>query len=117
MILTSAFIMGFLNLLVPLTSQTERTSSTVFGFLPHAEVKQFQKGPRDTLQMKIPLCVHSEEMHSLLVPSGSFDVTAEFFLDQVIVRYSDEGSNKRTKEEAVILHRSDYNTECCDETL
>ena len=81
-------------------------------FSPHAELQQIRKGFQETLQMEALLCVHSEEIRSILVPSSSFEVSADLFLDQVIVVYSDQGSNKRTEEEAVVLHWSDYIMEC-----
>ena len=73
-----------------------------------AELQQLRKGIRETLQMELPICMYPNEVHSLLVPSSSLKITTHFFLDEVIIDYSDHGSNKRTFEEAVILHWSDY---------
>ncbi len=77
-------------------------------FAIHAELQQLRKGIRETLQMELPICMYPNEVHSLLVPSSSLKITTYFFLDEVIIDYSDHGSNKRTFEEAVILHWSDY---------
>ena len=80
-------------------------------FAPHAELEQLRKGLRDTLQVELLMCLHPREMHSFLVDSKDFDVTP-YFLDSFAVRYSDQGSNNRTSEEAVILHWTDYIMEC-----
>ena len=80
-------------------------------------LEQLRKGIRETLQMEIPLCLYPNEVHSLLVPAPSLEVTASFFLDEVITVYSAEGSNKRTAEEAVLLHWSDYITEIPGESI
>ena len=41
-----------------------------------------------------------------------FEVSTEFFLDSFAICYSEQGCNKRTAEEAVILHWNDYVTDC-----
>ena len=40
------------------------------------------------------------------------EVSTEFFLDSFAICYSEQGCNKRTAEEAVILHWNDYVTDC-----
>ena len=77
-------------------------------FLPHAELEQLRKGLRETLQLELVTILHPSEMKSFLVASCAFDVTPAYLLDSTIVRYSDPGSNNRTKEEAVMVNWSDY---------
>ena len=71
-------------------------------FAVHAELDQLIKGIRETLQMELPICTYPEEVYLLLVPSSHLKVTEFFFWGEVV--YSDPGSNKRTAEEALILH-------------
>ena len=58
--------------------------------------------------MEIPICTYPSDIDSLLVSSPHLKVSEEFFLDDVLILYSDQGSNKRTAEEALILHWSVY---------
>lgn len=102
-----------------LHKQKRHYLATLCFFLPHTDVEQLRKGFLDTLLMKIPVCGHPEDMHSMLVPSGSFDVTAQFFLEEVVIisriqqTYGRRGS--------YILHWSDYIisnvvvSKCCGE--
>ena len=71
-------------------------------FQPHAELQQLRKGFRDTLQMELLICLHPDEVRSLLCACTVFDVTAAFLLDSFVTHYSDDGSNRRTLEEAVM---------------
>lgn len=84
-------------------------------FLPHAELDQLQKGLRETLQMEIFAHSHPQELHCCLLASCAFDITPDFLLDSFAVRYSFHGSNDRTAEEAIILHWTEYITECAGE--
>lgn len=77
-------------------------------FLPHAELEQLRKGLRETLQLELVAILHPSELKSFLVASCAFDVTPAYLLDALVVRYSDQGSNKRTEEEAVMVNWSDY---------
>lgn len=77
-------------------------------FLPHAELEQLRKGLRETLQIELVAILHPDEVRSFLVASSAFDITATFLLDSLIVHYSEQGSNKRTKEEAIMMRWSDY---------
>ena len=81
-------------------------------FKPHAELQQLRKGFRETLQMELLICLHPDEVKSLLYASSSFDVTPGFLLDSFVTHYSDNGTNRRTLEESVILNWSEYVTEC-----
>lgn len=81
-------------------------------FSVHAELQQLKDGFQSTLQVGDLVRDHPDEMYALLIPSKSFEVTPDFFLDASLILYSDEGSNKRTEEEAVILHWSDYIIDC-----
>ena len=83
-------------------------------FLPHAEIEQLRKGFRETLQVELLICLHPNEMRTLLSPNGAFNITASFLLDSFAVNYSETGTHKRTLEEAVMVHWSDYVTECED---
>ena len=86
-------------------------------FLPHAELEQLRKGLRETLQVDVLCCLHPENVWSLLAASSAFEVTAKFFLESFIINYSDQGSNKRTLEEALVLHWTDFIQECEGEHL
>ena len=81
-------------------------------FLSHAELDQLNKGMRETLQMESFISSYAKEMYSFLIGSKYFDVTCDYLLDAMMIRYSDHGSNSRTAEEAIILHWTEYVTEC-----
>ena len=76
------------------------------GLLSFGTVRQLWKGPRETLQLELLVSLHPHEIWSLLVASS------EFFLDSFAICYSEQGCNKCTAEEAVILHWNDYVTDC-----
>lgn len=81
-------------------------------FRPHAELEQLKRGLRETLQLEALVDMHPEEMRSFLVASADFDITADYLLDSFIILYSQQGDNKRTAEEAVIMNWNDYVMEC-----
>ena len=81
-------------------------------FNPHAELQQLRKGFRDTLQMELLICLYPDEVRCLLFPSTAFDVTSAFLLDSFVTHYSDNGTNRRTLEEAVMINWAEYVTEC-----
>ena len=41
-----------------------------------------------------------------------FVVTPEYLCDSFVIEYSDNGSNKRTKEEAIIMYWYEYIEQC-----
>lgn len=73
---------------------------------------QLQKGFRNTLQMELLICLHPDDVRSLLVPSTLFNVTLMFLLESFIVHYPEPGSNLHTLEEAVMLNWSEFITDC-----
>lgn len=77
-------------------------------FLPLSELQQLRKGLRETLQLEVLCCVHSDMMFTFLVGSSNFSVTPQFLLDSFVVLYSEHGTNRRTMEESVMLHWHDY---------
>ena len=81
------------------------------GLLSFGTVRQLWKGPQETLQLELLVCLHPSSW-SLLVASSDFEVSTEFFLDSFAICYSEQGCNKCTAEEAVILHWNDYVTDC-----
>ena len=81
-------------------------------FVPHAELEQLKKGFRETLQMELLVCLHPHETLSFLVASSNFEVSSEYLLESLVINYSEQGCNKRTAEEAIILHWSDYISDC-----
>lgn len=81
-------------------------------FIPHAELEQLRKGLRETLQLERLMCLYPEKMYYFLASSSNFDVTASYLLDSFVIVYSEQGCNKRTSEEAVILSWTDYIMEC-----
>ena len=86
-------------------------------FSPHAELEQLKKGFRETLQMELLICLHSRLVFGFLVASSDFDVTSNYLLDSFVISYSDQGSNKRTAEEAIILNWSEYVSDCVGEPV
>ena len=66
-------------------------------FHPHAELHQLRKGFKETLQMELLLLTHGKHVHNLLAISHAFDPTPTFLIDGVVIHYSLEGSNNRTK--------------------
>ena len=81
-------------------------------FGPYAELDQLRKGFQETLQVGLLVCLHSEEVRALLASSTLFNVTLEYLQDSFAIQYSDNGSNNRTKEEAIILQWFEYISRC-----
>lgn len=77
-------------------------------FNPHAELEQLKKGINDSLGVDELIISHPDSIWGLLVASKTYDVTANYLSDSFVVHYSDNGSNDRTKEEAMILFWFDY---------
>lgn len=46
----------------------------------------------------------------ILATTRAFDPTPTIFIDEVVIHYSLEGVNNRTKEEAIVVHWADYVT-------
>ena len=46
---------------------------------------------------------YAEVARGLLAASTAFNVTADYFCNAFVIQYSDNGSNKRTKEEVIII--------------
>ena len=76
------------------------------------ELEQLRKGLLETLQIETFARSYPRELYGYLVGSTTFDVTPEYILDCFMIRYSDQGSNNRTREEAIIMHWTDYVMEC-----
>lgn len=81
-------------------------------FQPHAELAQLRKGLYNTLQFDILAITYPNEVKAILAASALFDVTAKFIKDSFVVNYSPNGSNNRTKEEAIVYFWSEYISEC-----
>ena len=81
-------------------------------FLPHAELAQLRKGLYETLQFEGLVIGHPGEVWNVLAASTLFDVTPKYLKDAFAVNYSPNGSNWRTKEEAIIYFWFEYITEC-----
>lgn len=81
-------------------------------FSPYAELEQLQKGFQETLQLQLLVCIHGQEVRALLAYSTMFDVTVEYLQEAFAIQFSDNGSNKRTKEEAIIFHWLEYISDC-----
>ena len=71
-------------------------------FQPHAELEQLWKGLYQTLRFELLVCSHPNEVWGVLAASTVFVVTPEYLCDSFVVQYSDNGSNNRTKEEAIL---------------
>ena len=81
-------------------------------FQPHAELQELRKGFQDTLQMELLVCLYPDDIRSLLCACTMYGVTAAFLLDSFVTHYSDDGTNRRTLEEAVMLNWSEYIVNC-----
>ena len=66
--------------------------------------------------MELLVCLYPDEIRALLVASSLYDVKASFFHDHFVVQYSEQGSNGRTAEEAVMLNWAEYINECASGT-
>lgn len=85
-------------------------------FQPHAELEQLREGLGSTLQVEHLMRNYSKEMWGLLASSNAFNVTPQFLCDSFVIHYSDNGSNNRTHEEAVVYMWFEYITDSCDES-
>ena len=74
-------------------------------FCPHTELEQLRKGLLETLQVQLLVSLHDDGIRALL---SLFDVTVEYLQDMFVIQYSLNGSNDRTKEEAIIIHWFEY---------
>ena len=81
-------------------------------FSPHAELVQMRSGFFETLQMDRLILLYPECVFKLLAASNCFDVTPSYLMDMFVIKYSDSGSNHRTKEEAVVMLWFDYISDC-----
>ena len=75
-------------------------------FEAHAELQQFKKGFRETLEMDVLVGNNPVEIRSLLVPSD-FRMTAKALLDLFTVNYSSD-ELKRCLEDQVIAYWRRY---------
>ncbi len=81
-------------------------------FGPHAELEQLRKGFLETLRIEQLVCLHEDGMRALLAFSSFFDVTVPYLQEAFVILYSPNGSNNRTKEEAILLHWFEYISNC-----
>ena len=81
-------------------------------FHPQAELEQLREGLYETLSFHRLISVHPDSVWKMLASSNSFDVTPSFILDSFSIQYSHEGSNNRTKEEAIVIYWFEYVTDC-----
>ena len=79
---------------------------------PLAELIQLRKGIRDTLGLDNFMSMHPDCFWKLLVSSDFFSVTPAYLSDIFVIQYSDNGSNNRTKEEAIMFFWFEYISEC-----
>ena len=63
-------------------------------FEVHAELQQFRKGFRETLQMEVLLSNYPEEIRALLVSSDNYKVTANGLLKMFTINYSEVEQDK-----------------------
>ena len=78
----------------------------------HVELEQLRKGLLETLEIETFARSYPKEFYGYLIGSTTFDVTPNYILDCFMIRYSDEGSNDRTLEEAIVMHWTEYVMEC-----
>ena len=77
-------------------------------FQPHAALEQFKRGMLETLQFGHLVKSYPNEVWGLLAASSTFNVTPQYLCDAFAVQYSTNGSNNRTKEEAIVFMWYDY---------
>ena len=82
---------------------------------PHAALEQLRAGFCETLQVELITCTHPNKLHGILVASDAFDPTESDLIDDVMIKYSEEGSNNKKKEENLILFWSEFITSCAAE--
>ena len=81
-------------------------------FRPYAELEQLKKGFQETLQMQVLVCTYGKEVRLCLAASQLFNVTPNCLQDAFMIDYSDNGSNNRTKEEAIVYFWFEYISNC-----
>ena len=81
-------------------------------FQPLGELDQLRQGLLDTLQVRVLSLSHGTKLRSLLAYSKVFEVTTDYLQEAFVIDYSPNGSNKRTSEEAIVLHWMEYLEEC-----
>lgn len=64
-----------------------------------------------TLQFELLVIQYPDELKGIL---ALFDVTPKYLRDSFVVHFSPNGSNRRTKEEAVVYFWFEYISECAD---
>ena len=62
--------------------------------------------------MELIACLHADNLHGLLVASSAFDPTEKELIDDLVIIYSEAGSNDRRKEETIMLYWSEFITSC-----
>lgn len=83
-------------------------------FRCHAALDQLRRGISDTLQFGHLIKSYPKEVWGLFAASSTFNVSAEYLCDEFSVKYSESGSNNRTKEEAVVFLWYDYINDCVE---
>ena len=59
-------------------------------WLQLAELHQFRKGFRETLQMNLLILRDTNGVYKFLIPNKYFEVTADFFINSFAIDYSDQ---------------------------
>ena len=60
---------------------------------------------------------YSKEMWALLASCGAYNATPQFLRDSFVIQYSDNGSNNRTYEEAVVYMWFEYITDSSERSV
>lgn len=81
-------------------------------FHPHAALEQLRAGFTQTLQMELITTCYAEQLRDILVTSDAFNPNEVDLIDEVIIKYSDSGSNDRRREEDIILFWTEFITSC-----
>lgn len=81
-------------------------------FVPHAELEQLRKGFRETLEVEILCLQHPDKLVEVLAANKLFIPSSKHFIDEAVIDYSDNGSNDRTKEEAIVVNWNNFVNEC-----
>ena len=53
--------------------------------------------------MELITCTHPNKLHGILVISDAFDPTESDLIDYVMIKYSEEGSNNKKKENLILF--------------
>ena len=76
------------------------------------ELEELRKGLRETLEFHKVVSTYPDCVWKFLVSSTTYNLTSSYLQSVFVIIYSDEGSNFRIHEEAIVFSWLEYITEC-----